>query len=301
MTMDSQTWGVVDNQISKPKYLDLGQVKWVSITAGGTGYSASDAVEFTAAPAKGVTATGTLVVDGTGKVTEVKITNPGAGYINAPTLTVTTATGSGLVVVNKIAHVIDENTEIVFVDVEEAQLKINRIKGIRTPGWNKVTSRVVGGQIRYSAESLVAISVRNAISGDADDDPVVADVELRILTQPANMTVISGDSLTFFVLLDDPVGATYSWQVQVNGKGAYTDLANTGPYGGTKTSTLIISNSSGLAGNRYRVVAANAAANAFVTSKGARLVLTGVDGSIFGLLTEDGDPLTTEDGDLIGG
>lgn len=74
---------------------DIASVAWsfgdrgvasTTITAGGTGYTAAT-VAFTAAPAGGVTATGTVTVDA-GVVTGIVITNPGAGYLAAPTPTI---------------------------------------------------------------------------------------------------------------------------------------------------------------------------------------------------------------------
>lgn len=57
----------------------------VTIGAGGTGYTTAPTVTFSAAPAGGVTATGTATVSG-GAVTGVTITNPGSGYVSAPTI-----------------------------------------------------------------------------------------------------------------------------------------------------------------------------------------------------------------------
>lgn len=57
-----------------------------TITAPGTGYTTAT-VAFTAAPAGGVTATGTVTLNA-GAVTGIVITNPGAGYTAAPTPTI---------------------------------------------------------------------------------------------------------------------------------------------------------------------------------------------------------------------
>lgn len=65
----------------------------VTIGAGGTGYVAPTVV-FGAAPAGGVTATGT-VQSLAGVITGVTITNPGSGYLVAPSVTITGAPGSG--------------------------------------------------------------------------------------------------------------------------------------------------------------------------------------------------------------
>jgi len=68
-------------------------VNSVTITNGGLGYTVAPTVAFAAAPAGGVTATGTAVVNGSGVVTSVTITNPGSGYLTAPAITFTPVSG----------------------------------------------------------------------------------------------------------------------------------------------------------------------------------------------------------------
>lgn len=58
----------------------------VTIGSGGTGYTGTPTVTFSAPPAGGVTATGTVTVSG-GVITGVVITNAGSGYVTAPTVT----------------------------------------------------------------------------------------------------------------------------------------------------------------------------------------------------------------------
>ena len=67
----------------------------VTVVAGDSaGYVAGDTVAFSAPGlTNGVTATGTLVLT-SGAVTGVTVTNPGSGYLTAPTLTITTSTGT---------------------------------------------------------------------------------------------------------------------------------------------------------------------------------------------------------------
>jgi hypothetical protein len=71
----------------------------VSVTSGGSGYTAAPTVTFSAAPNGGTTATGTAVLSG-GSVSSVTITNAGSGYTTPPTVTFsaptagTTATGT---------------------------------------------------------------------------------------------------------------------------------------------------------------------------------------------------------------
>ena len=266
-------WNKTDTQASKPKYLKVGQVVAVRVADGGTLYDADDTVAFDAAPAGGVTATGTLVVVG-GAITRVTITNPGAGYLVAPTATITTARGSDAVLTAVIAPVVEDNSKIVFVDVAEAQKTTNRVKGIKTPGWTKVSSKTVDGQVRNFAEVLVAMSVASATSGDAADDLAVADANFAVTTQPVAQTVVAPAAVSFTVVVDPATGATYQWQVQTAGAGAYVNIGPSGAYTGAKTDTLAISDSTGLNKNRYRVIALDDAGTASVTSKGAQLTVT---------------------------
>jgi hypothetical protein len=65
------------------------------VTGDSDAYDAEDAVTFTAPQiAGGQTATGTIVVDETGAVTGITVTNAGSGYTSAPTVSITTSTGT---------------------------------------------------------------------------------------------------------------------------------------------------------------------------------------------------------------
>jgi hypothetical protein len=63
----------------------------ITVTSPGVGYTSAPTVTFSAAPAGGVTATGTAVL-GTGadsdNVVSITVTNRGAGYTSAPTITI---------------------------------------------------------------------------------------------------------------------------------------------------------------------------------------------------------------------
>ena len=95
-------WTTQDSQAGQPKYLKVGQVEGVVVTNGGTGYTQGAAAVFAAAPAGGVTATGTVNV-AAGVITSVALTNPGAGYLTAPAVSV--AGGAAAVLVPSIAAV----------------------------------------------------------------------------------------------------------------------------------------------------------------------------------------------------
>lgn len=87
------------------KALGAGLVSGVTIGGGGgASYAVTDTISFTAAPTGGVTATGTLTVTN-GVITAVNVTNPGLGYTSAPTVTITTSTGSGATLTATISSV----------------------------------------------------------------------------------------------------------------------------------------------------------------------------------------------------
>jgi hypothetical protein len=163
-----------------------------------------------------------------------------------------------------------EKAETFFVSVEEAQLATNKAKGITGAGWYKLTSKVgADGTKRNFAECLVAMSILNVTSGDAADDAYVADAELAFTTQPSGANVTAPAASSFTVVVDPSAGATYQWQVKVGA--AYVNVTDAGVYTNATTATLNISDSTGLSGNKYRVVVTNAATTAVVTSKPATL------------------------------
>ena len=260
-------WTTQDSQAGQPKYLKVGQVEGVVVTNGGTGYTQGAAAVFSAPPAGGVTAAGTVNVSG-GAIVSVSLTNPGAGYLTAPSVSV--AGGSSAVLSPNIAAIQYNNGEIVFVSIEESQLATNRAKGIKTPGWNMVKQHMdSGGNVRYRVEPLVAVSALNAVSGDGKgDDLVVGDVDLSITTQPAGATVTAPATATFTVVA---VGATtYQWQIQVGGVGSYANVSV--GTGGTTASYTTAATTTGMNGDRFRCLVGNGG-TAQVISKGAKLTV----------------------------
>ena len=73
---------------------DSNSVASTTITAGGSSYTSAPTVTFSAAPAGGITATGTATLSGDA-VASITITNPGNGYTSAPTITFSGGGGSG--------------------------------------------------------------------------------------------------------------------------------------------------------------------------------------------------------------
>lgn len=157
-----------------------------------------------------------------------------------------------------------DEAKVVFVDVEEASNPANRLKGIKTPGWTLFdTYEDSGGNVRYKVEPLVSLSVAASDSGDGSDDAVVGDVNLRITTQPAKVTVDEGDNAVFTVVVADPSGATpsYQWQVKAVGSSTYANVT------GETTDTLTITTTLADSGNKYRVLVLSTDTTASVTSK----------------------------------
>lgn len=257
-----------DQQSGQPKNIAVGQIKGLTVTGTTAGYVNGASLTISAPPAGGVQAVGTITVVA-GVIRGVILTNNGAGYTSAPT--VTAATGTGATITAKIAANKVPNSQIVFVSYEESQLAANKIKGLTTPGWNRVTEKLKSnGQLTYKVENLVAMTVTNAISGDAKlDDLVVGDVEISITIQPI-ASPVTGGAATSFVVAGTGI-TTYQWQVQTAGLGSFVNLSASGVYiGGVTAATLNITNSTGLNANRYRCVCGNGG-TAQVISTGAQL------------------------------
>lgn len=71
------------------------RVESVTVSLGGTGYSNSDVVSFTAADTGGEGAVGTVVTFANGTIKEVILNEKGTGYIDAPDVSVVSTNGAG--------------------------------------------------------------------------------------------------------------------------------------------------------------------------------------------------------------
>lgn len=273
-------WTKIDSQLGQPKYLRVGQLTGIGISGVMTGYTSGSFI--ISAPtavnvAQRVQATATYTADGT-KITAVTITNPGAGYVTAPTITTSAGTGAVIKGAIKASGVQGgvPNTEIALVSVEEAALASNRKKGIKGPGWYRITEKVgQDGVLRYMTETLVKFgkTAVNSVTTDAKgDNLVVGNIDISITTQPTARSIATG-SPTTFVVVASGASLTYQWQVQSGGTGAYTNLTNAGVYTTVTTATLNISNVAGLTNSRYRCVVGNSGSTAQATSNGAKLTV----------------------------
>lgn len=163
-----------------------------------------------------------------------------------------------------------DKANAVFVSREEAVLKTNKDKGITGAGWWLVKEyKDATGANRYKSECLVAMSVANAISGDAADDAKVADVEvtLTVGTQPANQTSVSG-AATFTVVATASTGTvTYQWQRAL----AATPTRFSNVTGATTDTLVLAGVIAGDTGNKYRVVLSSDSGAVKVNSSAATL------------------------------
>lgn len=73
-----------------------------------------------------------------------------------------------------------------------------------------------------------------------------------IITQPASVTVTHPAAASFSVTATGATTITYQWQLSTDGGVTWNNLSDTGVYTGSATSTLHISNSTGLNAGQYR-------------------------------------------------
>jgi hypothetical protein len=156
-----------------------------------------------------------------------------------------------------------------FVSAEESALTTNKAKGITGAGWWLVNEyKDSGGQSRYKSECLVAMSVANAVSGDAADDTVVADVNVTITisAQPANQNTSSGGA-TFGVTATASSGTvTYQWQKALTGSTRFANVASA-----TNATIVLTGQLAANTGDKYRCVISTSTGAVKVNSDSATL------------------------------
>jgi hypothetical protein len=98
---------------------------------------------------------------------------------------------------------------------------------------------------------------------------------ITIGTQPANASVTAPAAANFTVAAttNDGGSLTYQWQESTDGGLNFSNLTNTGVYSGVTTTTLAISNSTGLNTRRYRVRVTSSLAAPVATSNSALLTV----------------------------
>jgi len=147
---------------------------------------------------------------------------------------------------------------------DEVGVPENQARGFSHTGWSHYQTYATSqGETRYKTEVLVAMSKNfdaNATGtlafDDADDDTVVANFLIYFTTQPSDNTVAANAAVTFSAAeASDPDGATitFQWQESPNNV-TWSDVADGGVYSGNTSNTLVISDSTGLEDNYYRLV-----------------------------------------------
>jgi hypothetical protein len=178
---------------------------------------------------------------------------------------------------------------IVFVDETEAALNENRVRGIDGPGWWSYFTYVDNdGNTRHKSEKLVALADPDTNANETQsDDTIAADVAsaVTITVQPASAVTSAGawaDGYAEFTLTTTTTGTpgtlTYQWQVQTaTSTTRWTNVTNTGIYGGATTATLTITGVTTTAydGYKYRVKINSAGGTEEVISNGAATLTFG--------------------------
>lgn len=161
----------------------------INLVPSNTGFNTGDQVQYSI--------NGGTVITGLVNLTNYFVRVVGAGlielydtYANATATSGTTgrlnmtAVGVGVQTLQRtgLANPKDADRRgLVFVSNEEAAIAANRAKGLVSPGWWLYTTYTdANSATRHKAELLIAISVANAVSGDAGvtgagDDTIVAD------------------------------------------------------------------------------------------------------------------------------
>jgi hypothetical protein len=137
-------------------------------------------------------------------------------------------------------------------------------------GWvlRHVGTGLKAGRVWY--ETLVATG---SITSDASDDTVLPDYKLSITTQPTSNSSQTASELTFTVVArSKPVGATLTYQWQVNNSG-WANVANTAGRYSNNTSPTFTANNVTANGNVFRVLVMTTGAPTVISSNASILRL----------------------------
>jgi hypothetical protein len=170
--------------------------------------------------------------------------------------------------------------DILFVSEAEAQLAVNKARGIIGPGyWAYLTYTDADGNTRHKSELIVALANADGTETQSDDT-VLADLNstISIGTPPADQTEAEGDPAAFTVAATATSGSVvYLWQRKSGASGRWTNITSTldgSVYTGFTTNTLAISDVTGLDGYEYRVKLTSTAGAVEVISEAASLTVT---------------------------
>ncbi len=118
-----------------------------------------------------------------------------------------------------------------------------------------VTAAMAGDRFR-----LVASNGSGPAATSAAAQLWVTGLKPVFAQMPQTTALIAGQPATFTAVVNSQPAATFQWQRQAGGFGVFSNLTDGAPYGGTTTSTLTITPASGgMNGDRFRLVATNAA------------------------------------------
>ena len=176
---------------------------------------------------------------------------------------------------------------IVFVDAAEAVLNENKTRGITGPGWWAYKTYTDGaGNTRHKAECLAFISNPDGTETQSDDT-IAADVAsaVTITGQPANAVTSAdawADGYAEFTVTTSTTGTpgTLAYQSQYQTRSQttkWTNVTNTGIYGGATAATLTITGVTTTAydGYKFRVKITSAGGTEEVISNGTAALTFG--------------------------
>lgn len=164
-------------------------------------------------------------------------------------------------------------TQLIFVDSTEAQLAVNKARGLTGAGWwlyREYTA--ASGETRHKAECLVTMAVTAGAAGD-QEDAVAADITnvITISAQPTDQNT-SGGAATFAVTAATDGAGTLSYQWQRKAAGATRWVNVTGE---TAATIVLAGQTADEDGDMYRVNIKSTDGAADVRS--AEVTLTFVD------------------------
>jgi len=275
-------WGNTDTLADAPKWLtekitidgssgDVVNTTDDTITFAGHGFVTGDPVTYTSSAGIGGLSTGTVYyvirVDADTIQLALNAVNANAGT----EIVLTAATGAADDTLQKTP------ANLFFVDLEESQQPENRAKGLSSPGWWLYDTYTAGsGETRHRAIHVAELSTEPADAGDfgltgAGDDATLVDRTITIDVQPVDSSETTGSATSFAVGASvDPTSAlSFQWEVSTDGGSNWAN-ATGGVYSGDTTSTLSISDNTGLDTYQYRVQVSATGATT-VTSNAATL------------------------------
>lgn len=123
----------------------------------------------------------------------------------------------------------------VYTNTTTATLNISSVSGLHNNQYRCVATQATTSAVTNSASALLTVVP-------------------KITVQPSSSSVTHPAAASFSVTASGTATVTYQWQLSTDGGTTYTNLGNTGVYTNVTTATMNISDSTGLNGNKYRVI-----------------------------------------------